>query len=677
MFQDLITSQEKRIRPPQRLALGALKNATQLETDGKAIARRQKQPLPFVLDEGTSSVAPPVPPRSPAAIANPPSSPNLPSTQHTEVGDVSDTISVRSSGTLVDLTEIDEDSFRVSATTVEVPLGYDPIGKQTEHVETVEHAEHAEHAENVVQPAPADETEEAYIDLGLNDSSVTGTDQQDVEEVMGNILSHLRAAIKATGDDPDTNMQTDPVTDTFYWTSATYTKKIGDQNYSRLVSPGRVMTAYPNDKNKVITLLQGLDMSFRREFITDNGLEQFTSIVKLPPILHIHIQRTTSTGGKNMTAIEIPQVLRLDQFMDCAQDSDLFSKRRRAWNLQERLLALTNYIKPTDPSESFEDMVRSSEYDQNSVQAYLSGHTAGQTSGSESELMEVDAASDNEEGSFVVVNDSLKAWMAEEDIEVLPAADTVDLTAEASQWASLPATSRFFEDAVQMTAEEMQQALVHEGVGDEAAAAARDAAKAIAETHAELASIFDDVHAPENEYVLHAVVCHGGFTGKSGHYWVWVYDFERCVWRRYNDSVVTQEADNDMVIRQLQSGEPYYLAYIRASEVDKLVNVQLRQEPPAPPPLKPPQNDQALMPPPPPPRPVRDTSEDLIMFPPPPTPPPAPSYDDTNAEYFNDQLRSYANAPPVALGQGDGKGRGRERSREKEVDSDTEMTPAQ
>ncbi len=70
-------------------------------------------------------------------------------------------------------------------------------------------------------------TVEQKIAKALDDSSVSGTDQQDVEEVMGNIIGHLRAAIKATGEDVEINAQTDPVMDLFFWTSASYSRKRG------------------------------------------------------------------------------------------------------------------------------------------------------------------------------------------------------------------------------------------------------------------------------------------------------------------------------------------------------------------------------------------------------------------------------------------------------------------
>jgi ubiquitin carboxyl-terminal hydrolase 25/28 len=96
--------------------------------------------------------------------------------------------------------------------------------------------------------------------------------------------------------------------------------------------------------------------------------------------------------------------------------------------------------------------------------------------------------------------------------------------------------------------------------------------------------IFSDCH--DVAYRLHAVVCHAGSSASAGHYWVWIHDFERDVWRKYNDTTVSVHPA-DFVFGELNTkGEPYYLAYVRADEVRNLVSIPCRQQrtpPPVPP----------------------------------------------------------------------------------------------
>jgi ubiquitin carboxyl-terminal hydrolase 25 len=88
----------------------------------------------------------------------------------------------------------------------------------------------------------------------------------------------------------------------------------------------------------------------------------------------------------------------------------------------------------------------------------------------------------------------------------------------------------------------------------------------------------------DHPYRLHAVICHGGGTN-AGHYWVWIHDFEKDRWLKYNDSRVTEDArDSQSVLDELNSGgDPYYLAYVRQDQMRELVEIPTRTvAPPAP-----------------------------------------------------------------------------------------------
>jgi ubiquitin carboxyl-terminal hydrolase 25/28 len=66
----------------------------------------------------------------------------------------------------------------------------------------------------------------------------------------------------------------------------------------------------------------------------------------------------------------------------------------------------------------------------------------------------------------------------------------------------------------------------------------------------------------------------------SGHYWVWIYDFEQDVWRKYNDSSVEVKRSTAEVLAILStSGEPYFLCYVRDEDKEKFVDVPRRRRP--------------------------------------------------------------------------------------------------
>ncbi|CAG8569018.1 15047_t:CDS:10, partial [Acaulospora morrowiae] len=66
------------------------------------------------------------------------------------------------------------------------------------------------------------------------------------------------------------------------------------------------------------------------------------------------------------------------------------------------------------------------------------------------------------------------------------------------------------------------------------------------------------------EYRLHAVFIHSG-QATFGHYWIYIYDFDKDRWLKYNDSYVT-EVDKTEVFADTtgSSANPYCMVYVRA-----------------------------------------------------------------------------------------------------------------
>ncbi|KAI1007567.1 hypothetical protein K3495_g657 [Podosphaera aphanis] len=77
----------------------------------------------------------------------------------------------------------------------------------------------------------------------------------------------------------------------------------------------------------------------------------------------------------------------------------------------------------------------------------------------------------------------------------------------------------------------------------------------------------------EYEYKLHAVFIHRGEAG-GGHYWVYIYDSEQDIWRQYNDEYVSEVRNRDYIFNHesVGGGTPYYVVYVRSSELKELVD---------------------------------------------------------------------------------------------------------
>jgi len=85
-------------------------------------------------------------------------------------------------------------------------------------------------------------------------------------------------------------------------------------------------------------------------------------------------------------------------------------------------------------------------------------------------------------------------------------------------------------------------------------------------------------------YRLQAVFIHRGYVS-SGHYWIYIYDFAKEIWRKYNDGYVTEVKDTREIFDQ-EPGDrpatPYFLVYVKDELKDKLVDPVCRDpiEPP-------------------------------------------------------------------------------------------------
>lgn len=82
----------------------------------------------------------------------------------------------------------------------------------------------------------------------------------------------------------------------------------------------------------------------------------------------------------------------------------------------------------------------------------------------------------------------------------------------------------------------------------------------------------------EHRYRLQAVFMHRG-TSAYGHYWIYIYDFERDIWREYNDDRVSEVRDTKQIFEQdgTSGPTPYYLVYVRDYDKDGLVDAVCRE----------------------------------------------------------------------------------------------------
>ena len=348
----------------------------------------------------------------------------------------------------------------------------------------------------------------ALVSQRLEQSERSGTAQQDVEEIIGNILEHLMRAIRPHGLMPGKpDLQADMITEAFFTMIVNSTAKTvngdtdqlnplrvgaGDIMNEELI-PERWITAFPHpDKeNKVkVSLYAALDRYFNYELIADGSLARYSTIRTLPPILHICIQRSDASGVKNRNPVTIPDVLYMDRYMEADADSPLWSIRRRVWAIKERLEDL-------DSRKVEDGMVAQRETTDDWQTSSFFNEAWNNSTGN----------SEDEDVAAIQLDESSVA-----DI-VVPSKRKSPTTA------SVPPPKRRMSD---------------DGPGGPAAAAAgldgavgdleRDLqrigemnAQELVELRSKGEADFESMR--KEKYSLHAVICHGGGMA-AGHYWV-------------------------------------------------------------------------------------------------------------------------------------------------------------
>ncbi|KAK4098713.1 cysteine proteinase [Parathielavia hyrcaniae] len=562
LFRELDATGESSIRPRQRLANAALLRPEKLrprsvETDSTQGANRSDAPpLPPRIGEGSVS-------KVPDASADAPM---------VDVERVETASSASSQRTLVN----QQDGGGDAATA--------PDDRCDEKATSAAEAFPTE-------PASSDPTVGGATQEGVKVSKLTveelaaeldkpnvGSDQMDVDEVMGNAIDHLRAAFKVSSMGKS-DAAPDPIEQAFFSTFIDNRKKIGEPDWNRTRRSDRWVTAYPAQSG-TRDLYDALANSFDLEPLPGDLLS-FTTIERPAPHFHICIQRSDGVR-KNANPITIPETLYLDRFMHTADpQSALFKARKRKWDIKTRLNELANpAAKETLETAKAESQVagrpptsvpQNDDLTEEEIDGFLvigCGDFQTQASSSSSGA---DGATNQSNSDGPASSEELKHLSSKYEVARpnMPPRGPAEPPATAATETPEPAPAAPHAFWQRFVAEEDEER--------ERLTAERD-------------SLFGDARSVA--YRLHAVVCHAGATASAGHYWVWIRDFERGgVWRKYNDTAVTVHPAGEHVLGELNSkGEPYYLAYVRADEVGGLVSIPRRRPPPpqqTPPPVPP------------------------------------------------------------------------------------------
>ncbi|KAK4447736.1 hypothetical protein QBC34DRAFT_426973 [Podospora aff. communis PSN243] len=534
LFESLKASQDRSITPRQRLANAALLRP-------EKVRPKVEEAAPVI--GPVNKDAPPLPPRVGES--------SEPKVTVDAVPESSETASIVSSQTLVDKPD-DDPSY--------VVVSRDAANKDGSTSMDIDAPEKS----GTTSPKDSEpkhsklSVEELAVEL---DKPNVGSDQMDVDEVMGNAIDHLRAAYRVAHIG-HAEAGPDPIEKAFFSTFIDNRKKADEESWNRSSRSDRWVTAYPAKTGRR-DLYEALAVSFDLERLPGDLLS-FTTIERPAPNFHICIQRSDGVS-KNSNPIEIPETLYLDRFMHTNETcSDLFQSKKRTWDLKSRI----NEIAPAnrDPVKEAGPTAKGASHapkadpedlaDMDEVDGFL---LMGSSRGEGNEVVAATTANDtaleDDWGMVDTLINSLRS--SHPDVQVDHSATGFRRTSDENALEDIPQPAASLEDFW----------LTFNGAAEDEQAHLK----------AEKDEIFKSMTSVA--YRLHAVVCHAGATASAGHYWVWIHDFEQDVWRKYNDTRVSVHPA-EFVFEELNTkGEPYYLAYVRESEISQLVSTPRRQNP--------------------------------------------------------------------------------------------------
>ncbi|KAI1260285.1 cysteine proteinase [Xylariaceae sp. FL1019] len=566
LFVELQSTTDAAACPSQKLANTALSSAKE------------------ILSSTTRNTPPPLParPSTVEPLTPPPEDVDMVNVSVEPVDEKNDTASTRSSVTLVSdsvdaqphlvvpIPSLKENKVVDIILTEQEANGETTASDQhSEHVEHIEHTQHRRDVEmtDVLNRSILDE-KIAQISRRLEHSDRSGTSQQDVEEIIGNILEHFMRAIRPDGpmaDKPE--LQADIITKTFFTTIVnTTTKSTLSQNtttnglsihnqdsvHNEEIVPERWITAFPHaDRNSKIqsSLYQALDRYFAYEQLSDPDIGRYATIRTLPPIVHICIQRSDADGIKNRNPVTIEEDLYLDCYMEV-------KKGTSAWNERQRWYAIQARKKDLESRAALTTAAAFKRPESNAWQQYAA-EEALNYSASEEVSEEDRWPTDSDDTLLSDIARPLKRTTLQAQLKESDGCRSLkrrSLSPEGDHPKPKPVDQLF-----KMSQRE-----------DDFAAAE------LLDLEREEKGLREGTK--RHKYCLHAVICHSGGMN-AGHYWVWIRDFNKQVWYRFNDSIVTEDSrpSHELLEELSNSGDPYYLAYIEDDSKDELVEVPQRK----------------------------------------------------------------------------------------------------
>ncbi|PYH46810.1 ubiquitin-specific protease UBP2 [Aspergillus saccharolyticus JOP 1030-1] len=362
--------------------------------------------------------------------------------------------------------------------------------------------------------------------------------QQDVTEVINNVLFQSQCAIRPVAYSAD-GEQIDQVKELFYGQTIYYLKsEQGVRPMEELWCDIKVDVA--SGPRNIYAALDGA-FDVQKVNVDNTVAERFGTISKLPPVLQIQVQRvqfdhTAKRSFKSTHHLGLEETIYLDRYLD-TKSPELMEKRQQSWKWKAHLKRL----------EARQSELQHATEDGKVDTPALLDEASRILSDLESIAEDTGFAEDEVSSAFVEATQTTEPPENTDSTGNVADIDTVKLRAELDR-----------------LSQAARAELTH--VQDE-----------IERTRTMIAEQFNE-HKNE-AYRLYAVFIHQGSV-EFGHYYIYIFDFDRNVWRKYNDQEVTEVYNVDEIFRdqgQFNPPTPYFLVYVNDQMKHELVDPVRRE----------------------------------------------------------------------------------------------------
>ncbi|KGO65772.1 Peptidase C19, ubiquitin carboxyl-terminal hydrolase 2 [Penicillium italicum] len=371
---------------------------------------------------------------------------------------------------------------------------------------------------NVPPPVPPRNVPQVDREKQLKEEVEIGA-QQDVTEVINNVLFQSQCAIKPRGIGSD-GEQLDQIKDLFYGQTRSYisTEKATRSKDERWCD---IKVDVAHGSRNIYDAIDGA-FDIQKISVDNSVAEQFASISQLPPVLQIQVQRVQfdpvkKCSFKSTNHLGLLETIYMDRYMD-TKNPDVVDRRNQCWEWKASLKRL---------EARREELLRTKEgAGVDMATLFRKVKTA---------LLDVNSIENDAETGAEVGSDSKNAVAGTELLDEL--------------------------ESLSHKAETELQAVDQE----------------IKDTQTMISSQFADFN--NLPYRLYAVFVHHGSVS-FGHYYIYIFDFDKKIWRKYNDEYVTEVQNVDEIFKNDSTSNPptpYFLVYVNDGMKDRLANPVCRE----------------------------------------------------------------------------------------------------